>query len=100
MLEFIVYFVCLGVCFLMNMNLYDKVLIKSGRKRLCGLISYFILVFLGPLSVLINLYFIGLSLKIRTFKYIQRKKDEKKLEKMIETKFYEALKREGIQVQD
>ena len=99
-----VYFICTIVCAVWNHSFYKKIDVSNDEKRPYKLIAYFVLVFLGPISLAINIHFAvgGLYLLIshKIKRYRRAKRNEKMLEEMLKNALYEACVENGIEVQD
>jgi len=95
-----IYLVSVLFCLSFNLGIYDKLIKSTGRDRVSCLITLFVTVFLGPISIAINLYFTAKYVKNKYDRYLYEKKLLKTLESVIEEKLFEALKENGIAVEN
>ena len=83
-----------------NLSIYDKSSKGNINERLSYLFALFVMVFLGPISIVINLYYIGVYIKYRIRKYLHYREMHKVLSAVIEESLFKALEENGIQVVD
>jgi len=88
---FCIYIICTLICIAWNQKFYKKILLKDGYERVYGFMTYVLIVFCGPFSLVLTAYF-----KIRY--YIKLKKMEKRLLKLVEEKLYEACAENDIKI--
>jgi len=97
---FLIYLSSIIVCMSLNWTFYDKFKEKRDFEKAKYGILYFIFVFLGPISIVINLYYVGVYIKYKINRYLHYRKMEKVLSDVIEEKLLDALEQSGIQVVD
>jgi hypothetical protein len=87
----------------LNIHFYEKFVerVEVSQKNI-KILCFILLVFLGPISLLINLYFLYLRVNpiFRVKSFIKRRKMKKKLSQMIEKELYRQMERANIQVND
>lgn len=91
----VIYFSTVLILAICNLKFYTKATKEEGTEKLSKLIYFFILCFLGPISILINLHRAFLSIRYKINNIIKKHKLKKMLESMIEEKLQEAIKKEN-----
>lgn len=87
-------------CLTLNLGVYDRFKRAKREEKTSCFVAIIFLLFLGPISVVINLYYLGVYVKIRVQNYRHQKEMERILAQIIEAKLIEALEASDIEVVD
>jgi len=88
-----VYLICTLVCIALNHKFYQKTTLKDGYERIYGLITYALLVFCGPLSLILTIY---CNIK----NHFRKKRIKKELLELIEEQLLKACAENNIKIVD